>query len=183
MAGESHAVDAAGKAGEHASGGFPPFDPSLFSSQIFWFWLAFGALYIVLAAVVIPRFAKTLADRKNAIEGDLKAAAEQTAAAQSARQEAEKAQAEARAQARKTVEEARHAHEAAAAKAEAAATKKANTKIAKAEEKISASREAALVSINETVGELAGAIVERVSGIKPTAKALDTAVKSVAGAA
>ena len=176
MAGDSHAVEAAGKTGDHASGGFPPFDPSLFSSQIFWFWLAFGALYIVLATVVIPRFAKTLADRKNAIEGDLKAAAEQTAAAQAARQGAEKAQAEARAQARKTVE-------AAAVKAEAAATQKANRKIAKAEEKISASRDAALASVNETVGELAGAIVERVSGIKPTAKALDTAVKSVAGAA
>ncbi|GIU67325.1 hypothetical protein [Candidatus Phycosocius spiralis] len=181
MAGETQTVEAVGQAGKHASGGFPPFDASLFSSQIFWFWLAFGALYVVLAALVIPRIAKTLAARKNAIEGDLKAAADQTAAAQLARLEADKAQAEARAQARKTVEAARQAQEAAAAKAEAAATKKANIKVAKAEEKIQASRDAALASVNETIGELAGAIVERVSGIKPSAKALDTAVKSVTG--
>lgn len=183
MAGESQAVEAAGQAGEHAGGGFPPFDPSLFSSQIFWFWLAFGALYIVLAAVVIPRIAKTLADRKSAIELDLKAAADETAAAQAARLEAEKAAAEARAQARKKVDEVRQAQEAAAAKAEAAATKKATTKITKAEEKIAAAREAALAGVNDTIGELAGAIVEQVSGIKPTAKALDSAVKSVTGAA
>ncbi len=183
MAGESHAVEAAGKAGEHAGGGFPPFDASLFSSQIFWFWLAFGALYVVLAALVIPRIAKTLAARKDAIEGDLSAAAAQTAAAQQARVEAEKASAEARALARKTVEAARLANEAAAQKAEAAAIKKANTKIAKAEEKIAASRDAALASVQETVGDLASAIVERVSGTKAPAKAIDKAVQSLTGAA
>ena len=73
MAGESHAAQAAGHVGEKASGGFPPFDASLFSSQIFWFWVAFGVLYIVLASVVIPRIAKTLAHRRGTIEGDLKA--------------------------------------------------------------------------------------------------------------
>jgi F-type H+-transporting ATPase subunit b len=183
MAGESHAADAAGQAGEHAGGGFPPFDASLFSSQIFWFWIAFIALYIVLASVVIPRIAKTLAARRDAIEGDLKAAAEQTATAQAARSGAEKAAAEARAHARKTVEDMRLANVEAAAKAEAAAAKKAATKIAKAEAKIAASREAALASVNETVGDLAAAIVERVSGIKPTAKALEAGVKSVTEAA
>ena len=179
MAGESHVAEAAGHAGEKASGGFPPFDASLFSSQIFWFWVAFGALYIVLASVVIPRIAKTLAHRRGTIEGDLKAAADQTAAAQAARLQAEKASADARAQARKTVQEMRLVNDAAASKADGEATAVANAKIATAETNIAASRAAALSSIQETIGDLAATIVERVSGAKPTAKAIATAMAGV----
>ena len=179
MAGESHAADAAGQAGERASNGFPPFDSSLFSSQIFWFWVAFGALYIVLASVVIPRIAKTLAHRRNTIEGDLKAAADQTAAAQAARLQAEKASNDARAEARKTVEEMRLINEAAASKADGAATAAANAKIAAAEVTIATARAAAMASISETIGDLAATIVERVSGTKPSAKAISTALTGI----
>jgi F-type H+-transporting ATPase subunit b len=176
MAGESHAADAAGHAAEGAKGGFPPFDATLFSSQIFWFWVAFGALYIVLASVAIPRIAKTLAHRRGTIEGDLKAAADQTDQAQAARLQAEKASADARAQARKTVDEMRAINDAATAQAEAAANAAANVKIAAAEASIATSRAAAMASINETIGDLAATIVERVSGAKPTAKAISTAL-------
>ncbi len=181
MAGESHAADATGHATESASSGFPPFDSTLFSSQIFWFWVAFGALYIVLASVVIPRVAKTLALRRSTIESDLKAAADQTAAAQASRLQAEKASADARAQARKTVEEMRAINDAEAAKADAAATELDNAKIAAAERDIAASRQAAMASINETIGDLAATIVERVSGAKPTAKAISAAMVSLEG--
>jgi F-type H+-transporting ATPase subunit b len=179
MAGESHAADAAGHATESASSGFPPFDSSLFSSQIFWFWVAFGALYIVLASVVIPRIAKTLAHRRGTIEGDLKAAADQTAAAQAARLSAEKASADARAQARKTVDEMRAVNNDATAKAEAEANAAANAKIAAAEASIAATRASAMASINETVGDLAASIVEQVTGTKPTAKAISAALTGV----
>jgi F-type H+-transporting ATPase subunit b len=164
MAGESHSVDAATQS---AGGGFPPFDASLFSSQIFWFWVAFGALYIVLAIAIIPRIARTLSHRRSTIEADLKAAAEQAAAAQEARTRAEQAAGDARAQARKTIEEMRALNDAAAAQAEAKATAAAALKISKAEEKIAAAR----------TSELAAAIVEQVSGIKPTAAALTAALK------
>jgi F-type H+-transporting ATPase subunit b len=173
MAGESNAA-------EGSSGGFPPFDASLFSSQIFWFWVAFGALYIVLATVVIPRVAKTLAHRRGTIEGDLKAAADQTTAAQAARLQAEKASADARAAARQTVEEMRLVNVAEAAKADGEAVAAANAKIAAAEASIAASRSSAMASINESVGDLAAAIVEQVSGVKPTAKAVSAALEGVA---
>jgi F-type H+-transporting ATPase subunit b len=179
MTGETHAADAAGHAAEGAKGGFPPFEANLFSSQIFWFWVAFGALYIVLASVVIPRIAKTLAHRRGTIEGDLKAAADQTAAAQAARLQAEKASADARAQARKTVEEMRLVNDAAASKADAEATTAASAKIAAAEAGIATSKAAAMTSINDTIGDLAAIIVEQVSGTKPTATAIKNALTSV----
>ncbi|MEN9856575.1 MAG: hypothetical protein RLZZ157_1701 [Pseudomonadota bacterium] len=178
MAGEAHAVAGAEHAGKAAESSFPPFDSSLFSSQIFWFWVAFGALYFVLAAVVIPKIAQTLALRANTIEADLKAAAEQTAAAQDARALAEKAAAQARAQARKTLEDMRLVNDAALAKADAEASAQANAKIAAAEADIAATRQSALAAIQDSVGDLASAIVERVSGVKPTAKALSAAVAS-----
>jgi F-type H+-transporting ATPase subunit b len=185
MAGESHAADAAGHATEGAGAGFPPFDPSLFSSQIFWFWVAFAGLYIVLASAVIPRIAKTLMHRRTTIESDLKAAADQTAAAQEARMLAEKASADARAQARKTIEEMRAANDTELSKAETKAATAAAAKIAKAETRIAEARASALASINDTVGDLASTIVERIAGTKPTAAALASALKqtSVEGVA
>nr|MCU0883108.1 hypothetical protein [Hyphomonadaceae bacterium] len=105
MAGESQAAkDAVAHAGEKASSGFPPFDSSLFSSQIFWFWVAFGALYLILSTSVLPRIAATLAARRKTIEDDLAAAQRESQAAQAARAEADAAVAASRAEARATVE-------------------------------------------------------------------------------
>lgn len=179
MAGETHAAQAAGHATEGAKGGFPPFDSTLFSSQIFWFWVAFGALYIVLASVVIPRIAKTLAHRRGTIERDLKAAADQTAAAQAARTQAEKASADAKAQARKTVEEMRLVNDAAASSAQANAATLDNAKISAAEGAIVASKASAMSAINETIGDLASTIVEQVTGKAPTPKAVATALSEL----
>ena len=152
MAGETHAADAAEHATEGAKGGFPPFDSTLFSSQIFWFWVAFGALYIVLASVVIPRIAKTLAHRRGTIEGDLKAAADQTAAAQAARLQAEKASADARSQARKTVDEMRAINNEALAKAEASANAAANAPISAIMASLALSTHRALSELRSSAG-------------------------------
>jgi F-type H+-transporting ATPase subunit b len=179
MAGETHA---AGAAGEHAGGGFPPFDASLFSHQIFWWAVSFGTLYLILANVVIPRLTKAIETRRETIAADLKRAADETAAAQGARAGADQAAAEARAKARQTVEAARKVHEDAAAAAEAKAGAEAATRIAEAEARIAVARASALSGIGDVVGDLAATIVDRVGGAKPTAAALKKAVAAVTGA-
>ena len=73
----SEAAEAAGEHGEHAAAGgasFPPFDPALFSSQLFWFAIAFGALFYVMKNIALPGVEETLSKRKNAIEADLSGA-------------------------------------------------------------------------------------------------------------
>jgi F-type H+-transporting ATPase subunit b len=179
MAGEAHAA----AAGEHAGGGFPPFDASLFSHQIFWWAISFGVLYVILASVVIPRFAKAIETRKATIAADLQRAAEETEAAQNARAASDKAAADARAQARKTVDAVRLAGDALAADAEAKASAEAAAMIAAAELRIAAARATALEGIGEAASDLAVAIVERVGGAKPTAAALKKAVAAVTGGA
>ena len=49
----------------------PQLDPSTFGSQLFWLLVCFGALYLVLSFIVIPRIDKTLAARAETLEGNL----------------------------------------------------------------------------------------------------------------
>jgi F-type H+-transporting ATPase subunit b len=177
MAGEAQAAEAAAHGAEYAGGGFPPFDSSLFSSQIFWFWIAFGALYIILATTVLPKIAATLATRRKTIDDDLSAAQRESEAAQAARAEADAAVAASRAQARATVDAVRKEADAAAAAASEKLAVETAQRLQAAEIRIGASKASALAEVEGVVGELAGAIVQQLTGKAPTAAALKAALK------
>jgi F-type H+-transporting ATPase subunit b len=73
----AHGADAAHAAaagGEHAAS-FPPFDPSLFPSQIFWFVITFSALYLIVSTFIVPSVSKVLEKRESALKSDLDTAA------------------------------------------------------------------------------------------------------------
>src|SRR5215468_11016033 len=59
--------------GEH-NGGFPPFDPDTFPSQLVSLLIAFVALYIIVSRIALPRVGGVIDARQDAIEGDLAAA-------------------------------------------------------------------------------------------------------------
>ena len=44
---------------EHG-GGFPPFDSHTFGGQLLWLAIAFGALYVLMSKVALPRVAAIL---------------------------------------------------------------------------------------------------------------------------
>ncbi len=104
-----YAAEAAAQAGEHAAegGAFPPFDASLFASQLVWFAVTFAALYFALSRWVLPQISAVLSKRAGAISRDLDAAAKQSAAAEDARVAMERAKAKARADARAMIDKAR----------------------------------------------------------------------------
>src|SRR3979409_2815297 len=57
-------------ASEHGRG-FPPFDAQTFASQLFWFALAFIALYLLMSRIALPRVGSILEARRQRVESDL----------------------------------------------------------------------------------------------------------------
>src|SRR5690349_15666826 len=53
---------------------FPPFDATSFASQLLWFAITFGALYLLMSRVALPQIGSILDKRRARIEGDLKEA-------------------------------------------------------------------------------------------------------------
>src|SRR5690242_5335064 len=52
-------------------GGFPPFEPSTFASQLVSLAIAFVALYIIVSRIALPRVGAVIDARQDKIEGDL----------------------------------------------------------------------------------------------------------------
>ena len=59
------------------SGGMPQLNPEFWISQIFWLILTFGALYIVLAKLILPKISENLELRKSRIQENIEAAEKQ----------------------------------------------------------------------------------------------------------
>ena len=96
----THAADAghAAAAASHATG-MPQLDPTTFANQIFWLVLTLLLIWWVLSRIALPRIGGVLADRQNAISGDLGAAEEFKRKARDAEAAYDRALAEARGEA------------------------------------------------------------------------------------
>jgi F-type H+-transporting ATPase subunit b len=156
------------EAGAHAADGhagvFPPFDASLFTHQLFWFALTFGALYLILSRVALPRVADVLERRAAQIRADLDAAARESNAAEAARKQMERTQAESRAAARTLVERMRGEAQGELA-AEQARLERELSEQAQAEEaRIAEARARALAQVEAIAADVAEDIVARVAG-------------------
>lgn len=167
--------------GDHAAGsGFPPFDQvDTFLSQLFWLALTFGFLYFMLARVILPKIAATLAERDAAVATSLAAAAAANEAAETAVKAFDTRLLEARAAARET---------AAAGKADvdgfvAAEMARVEGEMAKrldaAEARIQRARAEAMAGVAGVAEGATTAIVEKLVGVKVTAAASRDAVRAV----
>jgi F-type H+-transporting ATPase subunit b len=172
------AAEQAAGAAEHASGGsdFPPFDPTLFSSQLFWFAIAFGVLYYVMSRVALPRVAQTLEARRLAIAADLDAARAAGESAEAARVQHERLLAEARAKARAELDNVRTKSSAAIVAQTQKAEADVAQKVASAESKLRDLRNDAMANVRATASELAMAITQKVGGIGVTKAEAEAAV-------
>jgi len=161
----THAADAAHGAaagGEHAAS-FPPFDASLFPSQLIWFAITFALLYYIVSRHILPKISSVVEKRAATVASDLDAAAQKSAAADEARTEMEKASAKARAEARAMVEAARADVTAKLAAEQEAAEKRLTAKIAEAEAKVAAERQKALAEVPGIAEALAREIADKLA--------------------
>jgi F-type H+-transporting ATPase subunit b len=153
---------------EHTEAGhnavFPPFDTTLFPSQILWLAIIFGLFYLFLNKVVLPRLGHILEIRRDRIAQDLDTAARMKEEADAAVAAYEQELAGARAKANVIGQEARDR-----AKAEAEASRRAteaglDTRLAEAEGRIASIKNAAMSEVGAIAEETAAAIVEALGG-------------------
>jgi F-type H+-transporting ATPase subunit b len=139
----AHAAEAAAHGGESA-GTFPPFDSTLFASQLAWFAITFAVLYLIVSRFILPSVSRVLEKRAGVIKADIDTAAAKSARADEAREAMEKASAKARADARAMVEAARAEVQASLAAEQANAEARLVERIGAAETRVSEARAKAL---------------------------------------
>jgi F-type H+-transporting ATPase subunit b len=163
--------------GEH--GGFPPFNSQTFPSQLVWLVLTFVLLYALMAKWALPQVGRVIESRQKRIADDVAEAGKLKAQSDEADESYEKALADARARAQAIANE---THEKQAAEADAARRKiedELNGKLMEAEKTIAATKQAAMANVRSIAQDTAGAIVERLIGNAPSAKAVADAVADV----
>ncbi len=178
-AGDAHTTTAADHGGEH-SGVFPPFDGSTFGGQLLWLAITFGALYLLMSRVALPRIGAIIEDRRARIDADLAEAdalRQQTDAA-IARYEAELADARSRSAA--IAEEARQANRAELDARRMAVESNLAAKVRDAEADIQVRKAAALGSVDEIAADTVQAIVGQLAG-ETSPEAARAAVRQVLG--
>jgi len=161
-------------AGAHRD--FPPFNKETFGPQLFWLAITFGVLFVVMKRLALPRIASIIEARAGRIKGDLAEAEGLRVESEAALAAYEKALADARARAQTLANE---THQRLAAQAEEnrkALEARLNARLAEAEKSIAATKQAAMANVRGIAADAASAIVERLIGSAPAAKAVDDAV-------
>ena len=163
MATSDHAseLQVSGAAPEAA---FPPFDPATFSSTLVWLALTFGALYLIMSRIALPRVHDILKNRGDKIRSDLGAAFKLREEANEASAAYEKTLGEARSRSQALAQETRlrvkHDQDAKRHALEA----DLNAKLQTAETQIAERKASAMASVGLIATEAAAAIVQHISG-------------------
>ena len=167
--------------GEEHTGVFPPFDPATFGSQLLWLAIAFGALYLLMSRVALPRIGEILEIRRDRIEGDLAEADRLRIKTDQAIADYEAALAEARKKAHGIAEETRSDLKAETEKSRAAVEADLGARIAAAEQSIQATKAEALTNVDEIAAQTAVSVVTALTGKVSIAEARSAVAEVVKG--
>ena len=162
--------------GNHGGGAFPPFDNATFANQLIWLALVFGALYLLMARIALPRVEGILAKRDKILQDDLDAAHAfklETDNSISAYAKAlDDAKKNAQQIATKTSDELKIQSDAKRREVDAALT----TRLAKAEAQIVAQRHQAMAHVSEIAATATSDIVQHLTGKAPSQNDITLAV-------
>jgi F-type H+-transporting ATPase subunit b len=177
---ESHGDAKGTTAHTEAEGGhkapFPPFEKDTFASQLVSLLIAFVALYLIVSKIALPRVGGLIEARQNAIEGDLAEAQKLKDASGDALKAYESELAAARSRAQAISSETREKQNAASEAERKTLEERLSQKLAEAEKTIASTRAAAMSNVRGIAADAAAAIVQRLTGITPDGKSVDSAV-------
>jgi F-type H+-transporting ATPase subunit b len=143
----------------------PQFDPTLFSSQLFWLYVTFGVLLVVMWTIAMPKIGSVLDERQRKIDDNLDSAGELKAEAETAIANYEKALADSRAEARRVIKEAGDAQAARAGEAEKALGERLSQQVKAGEARIVAARDQAMAHVRELAADVAQVAVQHLAGV------------------
>jgi len=155
---------------------FPPFQKETFASQLLSLLIAFVALYMIVSRIALPRVGSVIDARQKAIEDDLAEAQKLKDASDAALKNYEGELAAARTRAQAIGSETRETLNAAAEAERKKLEQRLAVKIAEAENTIAATRTRAMSNVRGIAAETASAIVQRLTGMVPDGKSVDSAV-------
>ena len=144
----------------------PQFDPSTFSTQIFWLVVTFITLYFILWKVVLPKISDVLETRQDKIEDDIDRAAKLKAEAEEVLAAYHKALDDARSEAQAQVKATADEMTAEAARRHGEFGAALAKQMGDAEGRIGKARDEALASIREIAAGTATAAVGRLTGVE-----------------
>src|SRR5690606_29251182 len=138
---------------------FPPFDTQKYPSQIFWYVICFGLLYLLMKRVLVPRLSAVVEGRAARIAGDLEEAQRLRTESDKALGTYEKALADARSAAQSIAQASTDEAKADAVKQRADVESSLSAKLETAEARIGEIKAKALGDVNAIAEETAAAVV------------------------
>lgn len=179
---ESHGNAKGATAHTEAEGGhkapFPPFQKDTFASQLVSLLIAFVALYLIVSRIALPRVGSLIDARQKAIDGDLAEAQKLKDNSGAALKAYETELAAARSRAQAIGNETREKLSAASEAERKTLEERLSQKLAEAEKTIASTREAAMTNVRGIAADAAAAIVQRLTGVMPDGKSVDSAVEA-----
>jgi F-type H+-transporting ATPase subunit b len=155
---------------------FPPFQKDTFASQLVSLLVAFVALYLIVSRIALPRVGSVLDERQNVIEGDLAQAQKLKDESDGALKAYENELAAARSRAQAIGAETREKLNAASEAERKTLEERLSHKLAEAEKTIASTRQSAMSNVRGIAADAAAAIVQRLTGVLPDSKSVDSAV-------
>ena len=145
------------------SAAFPPFDPATYTSTLVWLALTFGALYLIMARVALPRVHDILKNRGDRIRHDLGAAFKMREEANEAASAYEKTLADAKSRSQALAQQTRGRVKQEQDSKRQALEADLNAKLQVAETQIADRKASAMANVGQIANEAAAAIVQRIT--------------------
>ncbi len=154
----------------------PQLNPLDWAPQLIWLAITFGALYLLMKYVALPKIGSVIEMRQAHIAGDIETADGLRRETQEAIAAYEQALAEAKAKAHAMAQAGRNKLNAEIAADRAKLEQELAAKSAEAEARIQSAKTAALKEINAVAAEVASDIVRRLIGVAPSQPEVASAV-------
>lgn len=172
-------TESTGAEGGHESGVFPPLDAASFPSQLFWLVIFFGALYLLMSRMVLPKLGAILTTRKAQVDGDIARAYALKEETEAAVKHYEKALADAKANANDIARDTKEKVSAQIDGEQSVLDGELSKKIKDAEARVAKAKAKAMESVEAIAGESAADIVASLTGGKTTETAVAKAIADI----